>query len=176
MKPLMLPALLFLAAVAPDPVPRAGVALMSDGHWVAAIEGPSLPVGTTLTLVTDGPPQQAHRATVLRSLAESPALAKHDTTGPYYELESSAAEQELFQVAIALVGRPTATRVGSALSLRLNDQYPDVRVRTCASTEGLHLTLWSGPVLKGQRLWHAYCYLGYDVEPDCQPEDYRDSE
>ncbi|NIR42566.1 MAG: hypothetical protein GWN99_01570 [Gemmatimonadetes bacterium] len=39
--------------------------------------------------------------------------------------------------------------------------------RICASSEGLHLTVWSGIGMTGRRLWHRYFYLGYDVEPDC---------
>ena len=25
---------------------------------------------------------------------------------------------------------------------------------------------------KGGRIWHAYYYLGYDVDPGCEPKDY----
>jgi hypothetical protein len=39
--------------------------------------------------------------------------------------------------------------------------------RRCASNEGLHLTVWRGT----QRLWHAYVYLGFDLEPDCSEEE-----
>jgi hypothetical protein len=31
----------------------------------------------------------------------------------------------------------------------------------------LHFTAWEGTPLKGTRVWHAYFYLGYDTEPDC---------
>jgi hypothetical protein len=78
------------------------------------------------------------------------------------------------EVAVAIVGESKARSVGGAVSLDVGKQYPNVRVRTCTSSEGLHLTLWSGQPLKGRRLWHAYYYLGYDVEPSCRPEDYRD--
>ena len=50
----------------------------------------------------------------------------------------------------------------------------DARVRSCTSIEGLHLTIWSGTPLTSTRLWHAYWYLGYDVEPNCQPADTRE--
>jgi hypothetical protein len=39
--------------------------------------------------------------------------------------------------------------------------------RSCASTEGVHLTVWAGEPHTGRRIWHAYYYLGYDVEPNC---------
>lgn len=45
--------------------------------------------------------------------------------------------------------------------------------RDCTSMEGVHLTIWSGEPLKGTRLWHAYFYLGYDAEPSCLEEDFK---
>jgi hypothetical protein len=43
---------------------------------------------------------------------------------------------------------------------------PDLVFRSCASREGVHLTAWS----RGARIWHAYFYLPYDIEPTCTPE------
>ena len=45
--------------------------------------------------------------------------------------------------------------------------------RDCTSTEGVHLTIWSGELLKGIKLWHAYFYLGYGVEPSCLEENFK---
>jgi hypothetical protein len=47
------------------------------------------------------------------------------------------------------------------------------QLRVCTSSEGLHLTIWSGEPLVGPRRWHRYVYLGYDVEPSCVPKDYE---
>jgi len=44
---------------------------------------------------------------------------------------------------------------------------PSVSYRQCAGSESLHLTAW----MDGRRIWHGYYYLGYDVEPDCRPEE-----
>ena len=49
-----------------------------------------------------------------------------------------------------------------------NDGTPE-RFRSCASQEGLHLTVWTGEV----RRWHRYRYLGYDTESNCTPEETR---
>jgi hypothetical protein len=46
--------------------------------------------------------------------------------------------------------------------------------RSCASSEGLHLTVWSGKPLEGKLRWHEYYYLGYDVEADCTAKDIGD--
>lgn len=39
--------------------------------------------------------------------------------------------------------------------------------RSCASFEGIHLTIWSSQAITGIRRWHQYYYLGYDLEPTC---------
>jgi len=38
----------------------------------------------------------------------------------------------------------------------------------CTSSEGVHLTVWTGKPLEGLRKWHYYYYLGFDVEPTCK--------
>jgi hypothetical protein len=48
----------------------------------------------------------------------------------------------------------------------------DLTARACTSSEGIHVTLWAGPTLTGQVVWHRYYYLGYDVEPSCTDADY----
>jgi hypothetical protein len=52
-----------------------------------------------------------------------------------------------------------------------NDGTPE-SYRTCASSEGLHLTVWAGEPLRSRRVWHHYYYLGYDLEPNCVEADY----
>ena len=49
------------------------------------------------------------------------------------------------------------------------DGVPE-RFQSCASTEGLHLALWSGEPFRGVERWTRYYYLEYDLEPNC-PED-----
>ncbi len=48
------------------------------------------------------------------------------------------------------------------------------RFRACTSSEGVHLTVWSGPPGRARLRWHRYFYLGYDVEPDCPESDIHD--
>lgn len=43
--------------------------------------------------------------------------------------------------------------------------------RHCTSSEGLHLTVWTGKPLTGIRRWHSYFYLGYDVYANCTEAD-----
>ncbi len=75
------------------------------------------------------------------------------------------------RLSIAIVGARTAPvlRDGVARADLAGDGVPE-RFRACTSSEGVHLTIWSGERLR----WHRYFYLGYDVEPSCTGADNRD--
>jgi hypothetical protein len=62
---------------------------------------------------------------------------------------------------VVLNGRPPSRDLD-------HDGKPE-RFRQCASSEGLHLTVWSREV----RRWHRYHYLGYDTEANCTEPEYR---
>ena len=153
---------------------RAGVMVTSAGRGVMALAGPVLSTDTPVTLVTLEHAQQVCRAVLARRLSDSETLARHQIPGPYYEVVPELGAQPLPDLAIAIVGRSRVERAGSTVTLRVGNPPVRVRARSCASSEGLHLTLWAGVPLEGARLWHVYYYLGYDVEPTCQPRDYRD--
>jgi hypothetical protein len=48
-----------------------------------------------------------------------------------------------------------------------NPPPPGLTVSSCTSTEGIHVSLWSGAEPERVRRWSAYVYLGYDTEPTC---------
>ena len=139
---------------------------------VVALEGPLLALGTRLTVVGTDHPQWVWRATIAKHLADSDVMAKHDVPGPFYEIAAEPSSKPLPNFAVVIIGRPNLKRVGDAITLRLGNPAISVSVRSCASSEGLHLTLWAGTPLKSPRLWHMYYYLGYDVEPTCKLADY----
>jgi hypothetical protein len=70
---------------------------------------------------------------------------------------------------------------GYAYKLQLDEKVEQVRgsiavrgpvpeamtFRECSGSESSQLTAW----LRGRRVWHGYYYLGYDVEPNCRPEE-----
>ena len=137
------------------------------------MSGPPLPAGTTISLITTDRPQTLQLARILRPVSDDKDM--HDRMpGPYYEIVSADSGRELPQLAVAILTVETSRTTGVVLSLRVSATLPDVQVRSCASNEGLHLTLWSGEPLKARRLWHTYYYLGYDTQPTCQSEDVRD--
>jgi hypothetical protein len=78
-------------------------------------------------------------------------------------------------VPIVVLGKLPAARMrGDTVTLEVESGKEPWRFRTCASTEGVHATAWSGVPLASTRRWHAYYYLGYDVEPDCTDADFRE--
>jgi hypothetical protein len=64
-------------------------------------------------------------------------------------------------------------QVSSGARLDLDGNGTPEGFRTCASGEGLHMTVWYGEPLSTARLWHGYFYLGYDTESDCVAQDYE---
>jgi hypothetical protein len=153
---------------------RIGLATGDSEHCVA-MPGAALPAGSPLTLVTLDQPLEVHRAVVTRAVPDCTGMAPHDMRGPYYQLAPEAGGARLPGLSVAVLGRASALVVAGEVRLDLGNGRLEARVRSCSSSEGLHLTLWSGVPLKSTRLWHVYWYLGMDVEPDCQPADYRES-
>ena len=165
----LLIALLSMQA-APQPL-RAGVAAAPTATGVLAMAGAPLAPGTAVVLVGIDTPQQVSYATVLKRLTASDMMTQHQVSGPFYELVAEHDSAGLPALAIAVAGLATFERAGESLVIHLGNPRMDLRVRSCASSEGLHLTLWSGTPLKSRRVWHQYYYLGYDVEPTCTAAD-----
>lgn len=77
-------------------------------------------------------------------------------------------------VPVVILGKVPEPRMrGDTVLLEIEPGKEPWRFRSCASTEGIHATAWSGTPLTAPRRWHSYYYLGYDVEPDCTPADYE---
>ena len=77
-------------------------------------------------------------------------------------------------VPIIVLGKVAVAQMrGDTVLLAVEPGKLSWRFRTCASGEGIHATAWSGTPLLSPRRWHVYYYLGYDIEPDCTPADYK---
>ena len=152
---------------------RAGVMFAPSGRGFLSIDGPALATGATLTVVGADEPQVMQRIVVLRRLPESDPMFSRLAPGSRYEVALAAGSQRLPYLAVAFSGSPEFERAGLLIALRLAGMSKAVYVRSCTSSEGIHLTLWEGEALRGRRLWHAYQYLGYDVAPSCKPRDYQ---
>lgn len=50
------------------------------------------------------------------------------------------------------------------------DGIPET-VKFCASSDGIHITVWTRLFENNSRIWHAYYYLNQDLEPNCSLEE-----
>jgi len=157
-------------------IPPIGVAAASrDGDICAALKAPPLAPGTALTLIQPAGQQSVLVVTIVRRAPACEPLERAGVPGPYYLVHASSAESEAGTVWVAVSGRLRPRRAGSGgIEVPLSAEYPNARVRSCTSQEGLHLTVWAGIPLTSERLWHHYYYLGYDVDPSCHDRDVRD--
>jgi hypothetical protein len=91
-------------------------------------------------------------------------------TGTRYEL---AAETKLPLLGIVVVYPMTPLVIDQGVVRGdIDGDKKEEYFRSCTSTEGIHFTIWAGKPLKSHRRWHAYVYLGYDLEPTCTDKDY----
>jgi hypothetical protein len=152
----------------PHTGPRIGVAVASKGQVCLAMPGPPLAAGSAVTLIEPNRPQSV-RVVTIEGAAACPALTASMIAEPHYSARPSSAEPGAW---VAIAGKPgtRAIRPG-VVAVRLSAAQPDAQVRSCTSTEGLHVTVWTGAPLRSRRLWHQYLYLGYDVEPSCEAGD-----
>jgi hypothetical protein len=175
------------------PDARAGVGT----HWCADFEehGPS--VGDTVTLVWADSSAEPAATAVTQVHAARPgrcAQLPGDTAdiddpdlGSVYELvlmhpmDAAAVAELAGAPAMAVRGAAPWTRNADGF-LRADidgDENPE-QARSCTSSEGLHLTLWTlvdGTAAgrpREHRRWRAYQSLGYDVEPSCTERETED--
>jgi hypothetical protein len=150
--------------------PRFGVAAISGTTACLASPGTPPADGTAVTLVVADKPQRVYRALVRARVAACTRLERAGIEGPYYEIAGPPAAGET-PMAVAILGSVGATVANDVAEVTLGATGEPVMVRACSSHEGVHLTAWRGKPLEGRRLWHAYWYLGYDVEPSCTDKD-----
>lgn len=77
-------------------------------------------------------------------------------------------------MAIAIKGNREVKRRGiRKLWIDLDGDGRAEMLGFCTSSEGVHITAWRQAGATPQRFWHAYHYVGYDLEPTCSPEEMR---
>jgi hypothetical protein len=154
--------------------PPIGLAEVFKDRLCIALPGLPLTEGSPVTLVRVDSPQRAALVVVERAVSTCEGMQRAMLPGPFYEATSSrtVSGDDGFWVAVA--GRPATRQQGEQVTVAVNTTYPNARVRSCSSAEGVHFTVWAGQPLRSRRVWHQYYYLGYDVEPTCQPADYSD--
>ena len=132
-------------------------------------------------VLPDEKPQRILTADVEKKLENSCAANGSDAgddeaSNAYYSLKNLSESERLgFGIAVFDSSSKVKSVNGFAQTDTNGDGKPE-RFRLCASSEGLHLTVWNGTPLKSQRLWHSYYYVNYDTMPDCRKKDYEDTE
>lgn len=71
--------------------------------------------------------------------------------------------------AVVIKGKPTGKKIKGGLLIDLDGDGRAELLKACPSSDGIHVTAWQGK----QRVWHAYMYLGVDMEPACSKAETR---
>ncbi len=140
-----------------------------------SISGPALQKGENLHVVSHEDAQRVIDAEIIGPTEHTGEEGASSYTLDFITSYSERIPDEGPFLGIAIVGAGDGvTTSGGKASAQLPNAPAGKRLyfRTCTSMEGIHLTAWSGKALSGQRVWHAYHALGYDVEPNCTPKDY----
>ncbi len=150
------------ALMQPPPGVAIGVAVGSGPQVCLAVAASNLTAGTVVTLVDPNAPQSTWRATIAGDrLSSCDALSKRDITGPYYRVLLPSRYEGAFVLMMVFVGEVEGNKTSSgSVTFRLNAEYPQVQVRSCTSSEGLHLTAWEGAPLESRRILAPVCLLG----------------
>lgn len=142
--------------------------LLPSHELVFAAPAESLASGTLVTLVWLDEPQQVTHARVLGHHEQAWEIANAPVEGTVYDLHSDDPTPESGGYAIAIAGVIGEPEVDAGkVSIDLDGDGHRETFRQCASAEGLHFTIWSGPALESPQAWHRYLYLGMDLEPTC---------
>jgi hypothetical protein len=157
---------------------RLGVAAQKSGTSCLYIHNADLARGSPLTLVLLSPPQSTMKAEVVRPAPPNcSSIDTSDADLKSYEIRVTGETPLPATPSIAVSGFSGRFQTrGKDITADINKNGQPEFFRFCASSDGLHLTVWSGKPLRGKRKWHQYYYLGYDVEPNCTPPETRTSE
>jgi hypothetical protein len=151
-----------------------GVAVVKQDRACLDIRNAALAAGQKIRIITTSP-QTIVEAEITGKAEQACTTADQNKPGLYhYAFKAVQGSLQKAVPAFAL------TKFNGTLTVRdggvLGDLDGDGRLesfRSCTSSEGVHLTVWTGKPLEGRRKWHYYYYLGYDVEPNCAESDTR---
>ena len=154
---------------------QVGVVERFENRFCLAIRNTNLAEGHRIQIITLGKPQYVAEALILEKLSSSCSTnPETNERTSFYSLKPNKGSVELNTVSIAVVNYDGTFALNrGAVSADLNRDGRSEYFRKCTSNEGIHLTVWSGKPLVGQRRWHRYFYLNYDVVPSCKEKDYE---
>lgn len=150
-----------------------GIAIEQSGRACLEIRNSDLANGHKIQFVNSDSQPTTGEAEIVRRVDQGCTSTGHSTPGlSHYELRVVRGTLAPSTPAFALVDFSGPLTVKDTFVTGDLDGDGHVEAfRSCTSSEGVHLTVWKGPPLRGTRKWHYYYYLGYDVEPSCTKRD-----
>ncbi|MEE9270917.1 MAG: hypothetical protein V3V49_11730 [Candidatus Krumholzibacteria bacterium] len=144
-----------------------------------AIDNPNLKEGDPVLFIQTRGPQRTLRLWVQRRMPpelenQTPVILAGSHRLPIYELAfaQTRALKVLLGIGVIGDGQPAEVLNGTVQLDLDNDGTPEFFYE-CTSSEGVHLIVRSGDRLTGPKIWKAYHYLPYEVQPTCTEEDYE---
>jgi len=151
-----------------------GVAELEGDSLCLVSSSPALVTGAQITLVDPRPPQRAVAAEVRELIPDGCRFADGaGLPGQAFRLSAAGVADASPLIAVGVRSASVRFEEGSA-EAELDDAPPQETFRLCNASEGMYLTVWSGPPVTGRLRWQRYYYLGYDVEADCTAQDSGD--
>ncbi|MDV2995354.1 MAG: hypothetical protein N4J56_005008 [Chroococcidiopsis sp. SAG 2025] len=148
--------------------------VVAKEHLVCLIASASrLNIGSQVNIVLLSVPQRVVSGIISGSDRQCSEISKpHNVSRKYYRRSLLNNRSHLSVPAIGVLNSSNQLhRVGLKVVGDLDGDGIEESFRSCASSEGLHLTVWSS----GTRKWHSYSYLGYDLEPTCTTIEVKDN-
>lgn len=148
----------------------------SSGTFVCfTAQDTTLLPGTRVTIVFTGFPQHSAvgsiRSRERLPCIPGPPMPPMDSVQYVADMPRDTWDRKGIPV-VVLGSVPKPKQRGDTVTIAIEPGRPPIRFQYCASTEGLHATAWEGVPFVSRRRWHAYYYLGYDVEPTCKEVEY----
>jgi len=122
-----------------------------------------------------GEPQKVQQARSLeqttdprtcKALMEGRATMNAKPGMSFYGLEAGNVGST--DMGIVIVEPPARMAVVNGLAQADLDQDGQSEVfSSCATSEGIKFTVWTGRANQGEPRWSGYYYLGYDLQPTC---------
>ena len=157
---------------------RFGVAGSRGAQRCAALQAADAQAGERVAVVDPNPPQRVRWARLEPDATGACAAwqaAAADLPGRVFVLRfAPATDDGAGSIGIVVRGAKRIALEHAKAVVRI-DGATTLRFRSCTSSEGLHLSAWPSAKVAGWPSWHAYVYLGYDVEPTCTEVETRDA-
>lgn len=151
-------------------------AAKQQAEFCLSMKNPALKRGQEMTLIWA--PVEDHLfkpeiryGRIVEKLSEPCDPVNHSQGDASYRLDAGKLERG--RIYFAIVGWQNKMTIERS-NVRGIVGSSELSFRSCTSMEGIHFTIWRGEALTGKRLWHDYYYLGYDTEPTCKDEDFKD--